>query len=218
MAQNNEINNINNKKEEEEEDIKDINNIVKESEEKQKITANNKKQEGDNIKEKPEDNHEKDENKYNEIKEQLLRLAAEFDNYKKRAKIELNNAKNNGKAELLKNLLQIIDEFEITLIATSESKDKNIARGIELVYSNFISELKKNGLEEIKTSGLFDPYKHEILMIKESDKEYGIILETIKKGYIFNGIMLRPASVIISKGKENKDIGQKNNETGNKHE
>lgn len=145
--------------------------------------------------------------KYTELKDQLLRNIAEFDNYKKRSTNDIDNAKTIGKAELLKNLLSIIDEFDLTLLAVSESQEKNLLKGVELLYSNFISELKKNGLKEIKSEGVFDPYKHEILLAKENSKPKDTILETIKKGYMFNEIMLRPASVIISKGeKENKTL------------
>ncbi|MCL4381052.1 nucleotide exchange factor GrpE [Candidatus Marsarchaeota archaeon] len=137
-------------------------------------------------------------------KEQILRLIAEFDNYKKRAKNDIDNAKIIGKAELLKNLLSVIDEFDLALLALSEMKDRNIVKGIELLYSNFIAQLRKEGLEETDSNGTFDPYKHEIIISAPSAKPYGTILEVVKKGYMFKGIMLRPASVIISNGKENK--------------
>ena len=141
-------------------------------------------------------------------KEQILRLIAEFDNYKKRAKRDIDNAKIIGKAELIKNLLPVIDEFDLALMSLSQMQNKIVVKGIELLYSNFIGQLRKEGLEETDSDGVFDPYKHEIMISKQSPKPYGTIIEVVKKGYMFNGIMLRPASVIISDGNGNKKDGK----------
>ncbi len=147
------------------------------------------------------DNENKEED-YAQLKEHMLRIAAEFDNYKKRVRKELDNAERNGKASLIKEMLPIIDEFEIAMLAINGSKDANVAKGIEMLYSNFVDMLKKDGLSEIRTDDIFDPYKHEIVMVRESDKKEGTILEVVKKGYMFDDKMLRPASVIIAKIKE----------------
>ncbi len=150
-------------------------------------------------------------------KEQVLRIIAEFDNYKKRTKKDIDNAKIIGKAELIKNLLPIIDEFDLALMSLSQMQDKLVIKGIELLYSNFISQLRKEGLEETDSDGVFDPYKHEIVISKQSSEPYGTIIEVVKKGYMFNGIMLRPASVIISDGNGNKK-DEKGTESENKAE
>jgi molecular chaperone GrpE len=147
-----------------------------------------------------------------DYKEKMLRLAAEFDNYKKRVRNDVENAKGMGKAEMLKKLLPVLDEFELAIMSANENADKNLVKGIEMVYSNFMDTLKKEGLSEMKVNGIFDPYKHEIIMTKEeSKKKPGTILEVIKKGYMFGDIVLRPASVIIAKEKEPNE-----NETENK--
>ncbi len=145
-----------------------------------------------------------------ELKEKLLRAIAEFDNYKKRTRQEIDNAKKVGKAELIKSLLPIIDEFELAIIAAdknagehgSDGAASDVARGIKMVYSNMMEVLKKEGLSEIDTKGKFDPYKHEIMLVKESNVDDGSIIEVVKKGYMYGEIMLRPASVIISKKAE----------------
>jgi molecular chaperone GrpE len=139
------------------------------------------------------------EDKYAELKEQMLRLAAEFDNYKKRTKVDLDRAKSTGKAELAKSLLSILDEFELAMIAASGSSDKNVSKGIELVYSNLTDTLRRCGLREVPTDGIADPFKHEIIMVADSEKKPGTILEVVKKGYMFDDVMLRPASVIVAK-------------------
>ncbi len=138
-----------------------------------------------------------------ETKERILRLAAEFDNYKKRTANDIANAKEVGKIELLKSMLNIIDEFDLMLATAMKSDDKGLAKGVELLYTNLMDVLKKSGLEEVGSDGKFDPYKHEIMIVKEEDgKTDGQILEVIKKGYIFNDKLLRPAAVIAAKGAE----------------
>jgi molecular chaperone GrpE len=139
------------------------------------------------------------ENKDKDMKEQLLRLAAEFDNYKKRTKNDVDNAKSAGKAELAKGFLPILDEFELAMIVVNKASDKTVARGIEMLYSNFTDMLKKEGLEEVSCKGVFDPYRHEIMMTRESKEKEGTILDVVKKGYLFDKVLLRPASVIVAK-------------------
>ncbi len=155
------------------------------------------------------ENPERKEEDPAELREQLLRLAAEFDNYKKRIRKELDGAESAGKMALITGLLPIVDEFELAMLAINGSKD-NVGKGIEMLYSNFIDQLKREGLKEIDSRGIFDPHKHEIVMVKESDKKEGTILEVVKTGYMFDDRLLRPAAVIISKGKETDN--EKNND------
>ncbi|MDE1851425.1 MAG: nucleotide exchange factor GrpE [Candidatus Micrarchaeota archaeon] len=131
-----------------------------------------------------------------EVKDRLLRLAAEFDNYKKRVAKESESARSIGKAEAIAKLLPTLDEFELAM--ESMKGDEN-SKGIALIFSNFMDALKSLGLKEIESNGRFDPYRHEIMLAKESEKSEGTIIEVIRKGYMLNEIMLRPASVIVSK-------------------
>ncbi|MDE1827749.1 MAG: nucleotide exchange factor GrpE [Candidatus Micrarchaeota archaeon] len=135
-----------------------------------------------------------------ELKDRLLRLAAEFDNYKKRTGKEIDASKNLGKAELLKKLLPTLDEFELAISSMDSSKNDAL-KGMKLVYSNFSDALKAEGLQEMDAKGKADPYRHEVVMAKESEEEEGTILEVVRKGYMFKDLMIRPASVIVSKGK-----------------
>ncbi|MGC8586300.1 MAG: nucleotide exchange factor GrpE [Candidatus Micrarchaeia archaeon] len=161
--------------------------------------AAEKEKEGEGKEKKQEKQNEV--NEAQELKERLLRLAAEFDNYKKRVKNDIDAAKVLGKAEMAKNILPVLDEFELAIMALDNSaeKDDELAKGIAMIYTNFIEALKKEGIEEIDAKGKFDPYRHEIVMTKESDKEDGTILEVVKKGYALSGLLIRPASVIVSK-------------------
>ncbi len=135
-----------------------------------------------------------------ETKDRLLRLAAEFDNYKKRVSKENEELKSISKAELIKKIIPVLDEFELAIDAMSDSKnDEHMVKGMELIYSNLSSALKNEGLSVIETEGVYDPYRHEIIMTKESEKKPGTILDVVRKGYQFNGLLVRPASVIVAK-------------------
>ncbi len=137
-----------------------------------------------------------------ELKDRMLRLAAEFDNYKKRTAKEIDSAKSMGKIELTVKLLSVMDEFELAIESMKLNDDSE--KGIAMVFSNFVETLKKEGLREIEAKGQFDPYKHEIILAKDDMAPYGTILQIVRKGYILNGIMIRPASIIISNGEKAK--------------
>lgn len=153
---------------------------------------------------------EKDEQ--SEQKERFLRLAADFDNYKKRMAKELAASEEKGRAEAISRLLPTLDEFELAL--ASLKPDSADAKGIRLVYSNLLKSLKDMGLHEMPVDGKPDPYRHETIMMQESDKPEGTILEVVRKGYMLNSIMLRPASIIISKGAAKKEGDEENKKEG----
>ncbi|MFH2106693.1 MAG: nucleotide exchange factor GrpE [Candidatus Micrarchaeota archaeon] len=130
--------------------------------------------------------------KVDELTNDLKRVMAEFDNYKKRSEKEKFEFARIANAEIIKQLLNVLDELEITM---QHVKDK----GVEMVYANLVAILKANGLVEMNDKK-FDPYKHEAIKQVEGDDE-GKIIETIKKGYTLNGVVLRHALVIVSKKK-----------------
>jgi molecular chaperone GrpE len=140
-----------------------------------------------------------------EMREKMLRLAAEFDNYKKRTRKEVDEAGTMGKASLVKEILPVIDEFELAIMAMDKAGDKDMRKGIVMLYSNFMDTLKRNGLSEINCEGRSDPFRHEIVMVRESPEKEGTILEVVKKGYEFNGKMIRHASVIVAKHEDGKN-------------
>lgn len=162
----------------------------------------------ENMEQNTEENEEKQSNKKNteenedELKDRLLRLAAEFDNYKKRTKKDIENAKGLGKAEFASKILSVLDEFELAIESMKMNNEGE--KGVAMVFSNFLEVLKKEGIKQIDTVGKFDPYKHEIMLSKNSEKEEGTIIQVVRKGYTLNNIMLRPASVIVSNGEKEK--------------
>ncbi len=138
-----------------------------------------------------------------ELKDRLLRMAAEFDNYKKRVAKDIDNSKEMGRADVISKLLPTVDEFELA-IGSFDKKDEHL-KGIELIYSNLMSTLRGFGLREVEVDGKFDPYRHEIMLVQQSDKEDGTIINVVRKGYMLNAVMLRPASVIVAKSETPKD-------------
>src|SRR3989344_1955300 len=118
---------------------------------------------------------EKDQ-KIEELTDTLKRLQAEFENYKKRTDKEKTEFVKYAHADMVAKMLPLIDTFEIALKNTND-KEKFI-EGIKIIYAQFYSILEAEGLKPIKATGeKFDPYKHEVLMKEESEKEDGTILE-----------------------------------------
>lgn len=145
-----------------------------------------------------EDTEKNLEEKIREYEDQLLRLRAEFENYKKQLDMQYIENVKNANASLIKEILPVIDEFEIA-IADIKKKDEKTAEGIELLYKKMMKILEQNGLKAIDAIGKkFDPYYHEVLMNENSDKEEGTILEEFQKGYLFNGKVIRHSKVKIS--------------------
>jgi len=133
------------------------------------------------------------------IKEQLLRKAAEFDNYKKRTERELFHRVQNATEHLIIELLPVLDDLERS-IANSEDLS-SLREGIELIYKKLILLLEKEGLKSLVSVGTeFDPEKHDALMQIENEQiKSGIIIEEHQKGYILNDKVIRHAQVIVAK-------------------
>ena len=149
-----------------------------------------------------EEEIKKKDKEIDEYKERLLRLQADFENYRKHLEREKEEFTKNANESLIRDLLNVLDNIEIA-IKEIKKKDKEIAKGIELIYKDFLKILEKRGLKEIISVGKrFDPYYHEVMMQEFSDKEEGIILEEFQKGYTLNGKVIRHSKVKISKGKK----------------
>ena len=147
---------------------------------------------------------EKTEKEYKELEDRLLRLAAEFDNYKKRTVREFQSIIKNANEELISQLVETLDNFQRALDSAKSSNDfDSFHKGVELIYQHFKDILGKEGLKEIKAIGEpFDPYLHEAVMQQESDKfPDGIVMDEISKGYTLNDKVIKHTKVIVSKGK-----------------
>jgi molecular chaperone GrpE len=146
-----------------------------------------------------------------ELEDRLLRLAAEFDNYRKRTNKEFSYLVKNANEKLILQLLDTLDNFQRALNSAKTSSDyENFHKGVELIYTHMKDLLTKEGLKEIETIGKpFDPNFHEAVTQAASDEyDEGIVMEEIGKGYMLNGRLLRASKVVVSKGKPNKQNEQ----------
>src|SRR3954469_4204600 len=129
----------------------------------------------------------------------LLRLAADFENYKKRAARERAEYVTRANERLLKELLPVLDDLERALNSAEEHEEAQLEEGVRLVHRSLASLLQRNGVEEISTEGKFDPHVHEALLAQPAeDREHGDVLDVIQKGYKLGDLVVRPARVIIA--------------------
>ena len=132
--------------------------------------------------------------------EDLKRVAAEFDNYRKRVARDQQSLAARAHERLVKELLPVLDDLERALEAASAHQEAKLEDGVRLVHRELQEALAKEGLEEIETNGHFDPHVHEALLSQPSDKDDGAILEVLQKGYRLGDRVLRPARVVVSQG------------------
>lgn len=134
--------------------------------------------------------------------DQLLRLKAEFENYRKRVEREKIEARKWGKEEIVLRLVSLMDVMEAAEAVAHKSTDvKSIVLGLDMLYGEFKRMLKEEGLEEVPAAvgGQYDHAVHEA--VETEDGEDGKILAVLQKGYRFQGGLFRPARVKISKAK-----------------
>jgi molecular chaperone GrpE len=131
--------------------------------------------------------------------DRLLRLAADFENYKKRAAREREEYVTLANERLVKELLPILDDLERALNAAEQHEEAQLEEGVRLVHRSLASLLARNGVEEIATDGKFDPHVHEALLAQPAeDRQQGDVLDVIQKGYRLGDRVVRPARVIVA--------------------
>src|SRR5213592_1762004 len=128
----------------------------------------------------------------------LKRLAAEFENYKKRTAREQAALSGRASERLVKELLPIVDDLERALGAAEDHEEAELEEGVRLVHRQLASVLEREGLAEIETEGKFDPHVHEALLSQPSDAEEGSVIEVLQKGYRLGDRVLRPARVVVA--------------------
>jgi molecular chaperone GrpE len=139
--------------------------------------------------------------------DQLIRLKADFENFRKRSEKEKRDYLEWGKEKILIKQISIDDVLEQALkSAKNGGKTEDIIAGLEMVTKEFSKMLKEEGVEEIKCEK-FDPNVCEALDTVESKDEDGSILEIYQKGYTINGRLLRAAKVKVAK-RQAKDDGK----------
>jgi len=129
----------------------------------------------------------------------LQRVAADFDNYKKRAVRERDQLVARAAERLVKELLPVLDDLERALEAANEHEEAKLEEGVRLVHRALADALAKEGLTEIETEGAFDPHVHEALLSQPGDgAESGSVLQVLQKGYRLGDRVLRPSRVIVA--------------------
>jgi molecular chaperone GrpE len=130
----------------------------------------------------------------------LQRVAADFDNYRKRAARDQEALVARAHERLVKQLLPILDNLERALVSAAEHEEEKVLEGVELIARELHEALRREGLEEIETDGRFDPHVQEALLTQPSEADEGAVIEVLQKGYRLGDRVLRPARVIVSQG------------------
>jgi molecular chaperone GrpE len=137
-----------------------------------------------------------------ELEDRLLRMAADFDNYKKRAARDRAEYVTLANERLVKELLPILDDLERALGAAAEHEEAALEEGVALVHRSLAGLLERQGLKPIATDGKFDPHVHEALLSQPSDAEEGSVIDVVQKGYTLGDRVVRPARVVIAAAPE----------------
>lgn len=132
----------------------------------------------------------------------LQRLGADYQNYQKRVRRDIEQARQFANEELIKSLLSILDDMERALQAARENheEDDPLLKGMEMVHDKAVTTLAGFGLETIEPEGQpFDPERHSAMMQQPSaEHPPHTVLQVLQKGYALKGRTLRPAAVVVS--------------------
>lgn len=140
--------------------------------------------------------------------DRLLRVSAEFENYKKRNAREMDELRKFAIQSLVKDLLPIIDNLELALKSSTEGQTGNGLRdGVALTHKEIMKTLEKYNVKQIEALGQpFDPNFHEAVM-REEDKDHpsNTVINELQKGYLLHDRLIRPSMVVVSMPKEGGD-------------
>lgn len=187
------------KKDEKEKKIDD--EIIKENTEEQEEVKTSTTETTTNESEKIQDDYKKLNDDFEKVTNSYQRLLADFENHKRRTAKEMLDEKLKGKEEVLKQILDIVDNFDRAL--SFDANTDEFKQGIEMVHTMFKERLQVVGLKEVVTEGELDADIHQAIAIDNiDDVEDNHILETLQKGYYVDEKLIRPAMVKVNK-KEN---------------
>ena len=136
-----------------------------------------------------------------ELNDRYLRLAAEFDNFRKRVTRERTQMRSQAQADLVRDVLEALDDLErVTSHEASHGNVQEVIAGVEIVEKKLMSELERMGLERVGGAGVrFDPNEHEAVgaLPAPSAEQDGTVAAVLQPGYRFGGMLLRPARVQV---------------------
>jgi molecular chaperone GrpE len=129
------------------------------------------------------------------------RIAAEFDNYKKRMAREQQALVQRAGERLVVDLLPVLDDLERAVDAFADHSKEHVAEGVSLVHRALRTLLEKEGLIEVDPTGeAFDPHRHEALLQQPSPAPEGTVIQVLQRGFLLGERVVRPARVIVSAG------------------
>lgn len=133
-----------------------------------------------------------------ESEDRLMRLRADFDNFRRRTRQEKEELSAVVSQGILADLLPLLDNFERAL-AVETAAEEAFKEGMSMVYNQFVASLQKNGLEPIQAVGeKFDPNFHQAVMrVEDAGQEDDTIIEELQKGYMAHGRVIRPSMVKV---------------------
>lgn len=135
-----------------------------------------------------------------ELNERIVRLTADFDNFRKRAQREKDEARQFANQGLLEKLLPVLDNFEMALTAVKDA-DPSVRDGVQMILDQLLGVLRESGVEPVDAMGQpFDPNLHEALSQEETTEvEEGTVVQQVQRGYKLNDRLVRPARVVVAK-------------------
>jgi molecular chaperone GrpE len=153
------------------------------------------------------------------LKDALLRTAADFDNFRKRTRRELEEARRNGREDLLRALLPVFDNLERAVQSAQRTSDvKAMTEGLTMVLRQFVDALGREGIARVQTIGRpFDPGIHEaIQQVETNEHEPGTVIAEVQPGYTQGERLLRAAMVVVARGKsDDASSGEGSSEAAN---
>ena len=136
-----------------------------------------------------------------EEQDKLIRLRADFENYKRRVQLDKAADYKYRAQSVLVDILPVLDNFERALaVETTTEEAASLVKGMDMVYRTLLEAVKKEGLEQIEAEGFaFDPNFHQAVMQEQDDsKESGVVLQELQKGYKLKDRVLRPSMVKVN--------------------
>jgi molecular chaperone GrpE len=136
-----------------------------------------------------------------EVLDNLRRVAADFDNYRKRVAREQAQLYARAGERVVVKLLPVLDDLVRALDAAEHHEEAKVLEGVRMTKDALAGVLAAEGVEEIPTDGPFDPHVHEALAAQPAEGvEPGHVLQVIQRGYRLGDVVLRPARVIVAEG------------------
>ncbi|HVJ92902.1 MAG TPA: nucleotide exchange factor GrpE [Labilithrix sp.] len=138
------------------------------------------------------------------MKDQWMRTAADFDNFRKRSRRELEDVRRAGKEDLLKEFLPVFDNLERAIQSAQRATDvKAVAEGLQMVLRQYIETLARGGITKVPSVGaMFDPSHHEaIQQVETDDQPPGTVVAEVQPGYVQGDRLIRAAMVVVAKPK-----------------